>query len=627
MEKKARAVTESSVYLTVIAAILVVVNVLAYSIHKQFDTTKNERFTLSKGSGRLVANLKKPVTVRAYVTTGLAKLDSFGRDLDDLMREYERASGGKFIYQKVIAKNEAEKNEAKEAQCREAAFGEGSETGEDSTQITQGYMCLVFLYGDEKDNIPFLSPDTVGGLEFWISNKVREVRDKAEDNHRRIGVITGHDEIKLSEQNLLPNEGRPPPSIKSVIENAFPYYKFEDVDLKGGETVIDEQIDALIVTQPGKDFTDKELRRIDEFLMKENKALVVYASAVNIKPSDPKMTATLATHNLEKLLMGYGVEIKKDAVLDWARSVRVPVPTQAGGMTVVRAPAIVQAQPSGDLDAEHQMLDNSFIGFFRIEELSFPFPSSLVVDPKKQAGAEVKVVARSTPAAWVEAGDNVDLGIRADWRAKPPLDQRAIAVSVTGKLKSAMGAGDGVEVPAESKGQSRVLVVSSAQFLANPFARAGNGTQMEGMGHMGMQMPPVGGDPSLRMISQPYAQKYLTNTIIAFKNTLDWATGDSDMVAASAKMLGDPNLTYSDLSRPKLEATDDEASIKAKDEQYRMQRKTVQRNVQLTLILFAPLAFAGIGILRWQMRERRRNEFKALPEAPRPPNDPRPPWP
>lgn len=611
MEKKARAVTESSVYLAVIAAILVVVNVLSYSIHKQFDTTKNERFTLSKGSGRLVANLKKPVTVRAYVTTGLAKLDSFVRDLDDLMREYERSSGGKFIYQKVIAKNDAERQEAKEAQCREAAFGEGSETGEDATQITQGYMCLVFLYGDEKDNIPMLSPDSVAGLEFWVSNKVREVRDKAEDNHRRIGVITGHDEIKLTEQNLLPNEGRPPPAIRQVIEQAFPYYKFEDVDLKGGETTIDEQIDGLIVTQPGKDFTDKELRRIDEFLMKENKSLVVYASAVNIKASDPKMTATLSTHNLEKLLGGYGVDMKKDAVLDWARSVRVPVPTQAGGMTVVRAPAIVQAQPSGDLDAEHQMLDTSFVGFFRIEELSFPFPSSLVADPAKQPGAKVEVVARTTPAAWVETGDNVDLGIRPDWRAKPPLDQRAIAVAVTGKLKSAMGPGDGVETPAESKGQSRVLVVSSAQFLANPFARAGNGTQMEGMGHMGMQMPPVGGDPGLRMISQPYAQKYLTNTIIAFKNTLDWMTGDSDMVAASAKMLGDPNLTYSDISRPKLEAADDEASIKAKDEQYRNQRKTVQRNVQLTLILFAPLAFAGIGIARWQMRERRRNEFKA----------------
>jgi ABC-type uncharacterized transport system len=612
MEKKARAVTESSVYLAVIAAVLVVANVLSYSIHKQIDTTKNERFTLSKGSGRLVSNLKKPVTVRAYVTTGLAKLDSYVRDLDDLMREYERSGNGKFIYQKVVARADAEKQEAKEAGCKEAAFGEGSETGEDATQITQGYMCLVLLYGDEKDNIPFLSPESLAGLEFWISNKLREVRDKAEDVHRRIGLITGHDEIKLGDGNLLPNDGgRQPPSMRQVVEQAFPYYKFEDVDLKNGDAAIDEQIDALVITQPGKDFTDKELRRIDEFLMRENKGLAAYASAVNIKPSDPKMTATLSTHGLEKLFAGYGIEMKKDAVLDWARSVRVPVQTQAGGITMVRAPAMIQAQVSGELDAEHQMLDNAFIGFFRIEELSFPFTSSLVADPAKQPGATVNVVARSTPAAWVETGDNVDLGIRPDWRPKPPLDQRAIAASVTGKLKSALGAGDGVETPAESKGQSRVLLVSSAQFLVNPFARAGNGTQMEGMGHMGMQMPPVGGDPNLRMLAGPYAQRQLTNTIISFKNTLDWLTGDSDMVAASAKMLGEPNLTYSDVSRPKLEATDDEASIKAKDEQYRTQRKTVQSRVEWTLILFAPLAFAGIGIARWQSRERRRNEFKA----------------
>ena len=125
--------------------------------------------------------------------------------------------------------------------------------------------------------------------------------------------------------------------MRQVVEQAFPYYKFEDVDLKGGETVIDEGIDALILTQPGKDYTDKELRRVDEFMMRENKALVVYASAVNMKASDAKFGATLSTHGLEKLLGGYGVEMKKDAVFDWARSIRLPVPTQAGSVVPARS--------------------------------------------------------------------------------------------------------------------------------------------------------------------------------------------------------------------------------------------------------------------------------------------------
>jgi hypothetical protein len=610
MEKKARAATETSVFLGIAGAIAVAVNILSFTTHARVDTTKNERFTLSKGSGRLVSNLKKPITVKAYVTVGLAKLDAFTRDLDDLMKEYERQGGGKFKYEKIIAKTDEQKNEAKEYGLKEAAFGEGSETGEDQASIAQGYMGLVFLYGDEKDNIPMLQPENVQGMEFWISNKIREIRDKADDNHRKVGILGGHDEIKLADANLVASEGggRGGPSMRSVMEQAFPFYKFEDVDLKNGEAEVDEAIDALVITQPGKDFTDKELRRIDQYVMKGNKGLVVFASAVNMKPSDAKMTATLSTHGLEKLLGGYGVDMKKDAVLDWARSVRVPVPTQAGGTLSIRAPAIIQAQAGGGLDKEHTMLDQSFIGFFRIEELSFPFPSSLVVEKGKQPTAQIDVVARSTPAAWLETGESFDLGLKPDWKPKPPLDQRNIAISVQGKLKSAFGGGnaEGVEIAPEAKQDSRVLVVSSAQFLANPFARAGNGQALEGQ--MAMMMPAIGGDRGLQMIAGPYAQKYLTATILAFKNTLDWLTGDSDLVATSAKLLGDPNLTYSDVSKPKLEASDDEATIKAKDEAYRNQRKGVQRNVQLTLILLSPLAFAGFGLLRWQSRERKRSQ-------------------
>ena len=65
MEKKTRAVTESSVYLVIVAAILVAVNVLSFMVHRRVDVTKNERFTLSKGSARLVQNLKRPLTVKA----------------------------------------------------------------------------------------------------------------------------------------------------------------------------------------------------------------------------------------------------------------------------------------------------------------------------------------------------------------------------------------------------------------------------------------------------------------------------------------------------------------------------------------------------------------------------------
>jgi ABC-type uncharacterized transport system involved in gliding motility auxiliary subunit len=602
MERRKKAAAETGLYLVIIAAIVVVANVIAFvGVHKRVDMTKNERFTLSQGSGRLVGSLKTPLHVDAYVTKGLPKLDAFVRDLTDLLKLYQQKGGGKFEFTVIEAKTEEQRQAAKEAGLKDIAFGESSETGEDQASIAQGYMGLVFKYGSEKDTIPIIQPDRADGLEFWISNKIREIRDKADNLYRKIGVITGKDEIKLSDTNLVPSQGqRGGPSIKGIIDQAFPFYKIEEVDLKNGDTEINKELDGLIITQPGKDYTDKELRRIDQFLMEGNKSLVVFASAVNLKAGDGGMKATLATHGLENLLNGYGVEMKKDAVLEWSRSLRLPVLTAMGTVVSIRAPAIVQAQRDPRFDDEHQLLDDGFAGFFRADEISFPFPSTLVPHADKQPEAKLKVVARTTPASWAETGDTVDLKISPNWRPKPPLDQRAIAIALEGTIKAAMGSGDGVEVPTASKSKSRVLVISSAGFLTNPFARSGQGMEMGGQF---AQMGPVGGDEQLQMMAGPYAQKYLTGTILAFKNTLDWMSGDSDLIAASAKLLSEANLNYGDISRPKIDANDDDASIKKKDEEYRAARKTTQNNVQLALTLLCPALFAVFGIVRWRQRE------------------------
>src|SRR5258708_15581475 len=248
MERGTKAAAETSVYLAIFAAILVVVNVIAYvGIHKRIDVTKNERFTLSQGSGRLVKSLKSPLHVDAYVTKGLPKLDAFVRDLTDLLKLYQRGGGANFEYSLIEAKSEDQRQAAKEAGLKDVAFGEGSETGEDQASIAQGYMGLVFKYGSEKDVIPIIQPDRADGLEFWISNKIREIRDKGDDIHHKIGVITRKDEIKLTDTNLVPSQGRQGgPSIKAIIDQAFPFYKIEDVDLKDGASEINKELDGLI---------------------------------------------------------------------------------------------------------------------------------------------------------------------------------------------------------------------------------------------------------------------------------------------------------------------------------------------------------------------------------------------
>jgi predicted transporter len=54
-DQKRKAATQTGLYLVVIIAIAVVANMLSFKAYTRVDTTNNERFTLSKGSGRLLA--------------------------------------------------------------------------------------------------------------------------------------------------------------------------------------------------------------------------------------------------------------------------------------------------------------------------------------------------------------------------------------------------------------------------------------------------------------------------------------------------------------------------------------------------------------------------------------------
>ena len=600
MEKKTKAATESGVLLLIIAGILVALNALSvFGIHKRVDTTKNEKFTLSKGSGNLLRSLKQNMQVDAYVTKGLPKLDAFVRDLRDLLQEYKEQSGGKFDYSLIEAKTDDEKKAAKDAGLIEQPFGEASDT-EEKAAVAQGFMGLVFKYGSEKDAIKFMPPSENSGLEFWITNKVREIRDKGDNLKHKIGVLSGHEEIKLTDTNLVPSQGQKGgPSIQTIISQNFPFYAFQDVDLKMGDSEIDESLDGLIITQPGKDLTEKELRRIDQFMMK-GKSLAIFASAVNEKANDATMNATLNAHGLEKLLEGYGVTMNKDVVLDFGRSFHVSMITQ-GGIASRRFPDMLDVQDDTRFTGNDTLLDTSFPGFFRLPEVVVPFASSLALHPDKQPEAKLSVVARSTPRSIVETGDTVDLKPLGKWTPKGTWSQFNVAATLEGTLKSAFPAGDkmGVDAPEKSVKTSRIFLVSSSGFLTNPFARAGNGTEMS---QFGMNIP-MGQDEQLLQLAGPYAQQALTQTILAFKNTLDWISGDTDLLAVSAKIIQDPNLVYGDVSKPSFSENESDEQIRKHEEEMKQSRKHTQDAVTWILTLGIPILFALYGVLRWRMRE------------------------
>lgn len=622
MERKQRAARLSGVYLAVVAIAIALVNVIGWNLNKRVDVTKNERFTLSKGSANLVSKgLKENFSIKLYVTKGLPTLDLFVDDLTNLLGEYERASGGKLTYQVIEPKTDEQKEEAKahfaSGGCQPLQmqpFGEGSEQADQAT-ITQGYMGVVLEYGSEEDTIPVLSPENTQGLEFWITNKVRQLRDKVDDSSPRIGLVK-KEGITINDENLVPGGRGAGPNMKGILSQHFPFYKFEDVDLDGGKKAVDEKMSGVIMMQADKDWTDAELARVDEFLMRGDKSLLVISGAVNMKAADPSMKGELNLRNLDKLVDAYGIEMKKEAIFEWGQSVRLPMQDAGSGRQQwIVFPGVLTLTNTPEFDEKNQPIDSSFTGFFRMEQLGIGFPSPLIGHPEKQPQAKLKTVLRTTENASVDGDSPVDFGMKLSWpqEGKGARAQHDIAIEVSGILKSAFSAkkpeGFTGDIPGESKAPSRVLVIAAGQFLANPFARAGNAPPMPPQMAM---MGPVGGDRNLQSIAQVYAQAtYVTNAILGFKNLLDWISNDTDLIATSAKLTSDPQLTYGDVAKPKFDPTkDDEKAAQKRNEEWRDERRALQNKISSTLTLLPPILFMLFGIARWRRREANRANVK-----------------
>jgi hypothetical protein len=275
--------------------------------------------------------------------------------------------------------------------------------------------------------------------------------------------------------------------------------------------------------------------------------------------------------------------------------------TQAG-IQAVRHPPIAHVIDDPRLEGDEQTLDTSFAAFFRLPEVAFPYPSSLeLLRDKQPADVTLKAVARTTENTTQLTDDTLELNVRVKgWQPKPPMQQHVIAAYAEGKLKSAFG--DAVAPEA-----SRVLVVSSSQYLTNPFAYSGNGPEL---GHEFAMMGNVGGDQMLLTIAGPYAQRYLTNMILSLKNTLDWITGDSDLLAISAKIIADPNLKYSSIQAPDIPVDATEEQLRKIEDDLKGQRGKLQSTIEWGLTLFVPALFALFGVLRWQNRNTRRTQLK-----------------
>ncbi len=452
---------------------------------------------LCDATPRILGELTEALELDVYVARGTPALATFAKDLETLLSSMAASTKkGRVSFRIIPTNTDAGKAAAKDAGLVMQTFGEAMK--DDTALITQGYSGVVLRYAGQSDVIKYLPPDGIDGVELWVDTKIRELHAKASNTTFHIGLVAGHHERSLASEKLSPGAHV---SMQSLFAQHYPFYRLEQVDPTKGD--IDAAFDGLILTQPEDDLDDTSLARLDAFVMR-GRALVVVASAANMKEGDPTMTVRLGTHRLNRLLMGYGIELHEDLVLDLGKSWSATTTTGT-----VRFPYIPLLS-GDDAGKRSTAVQTRASVFLRANDVAFPFASSLALDRAKQPAATFTTLATSSDET-IRSRTSGPMWPKTSFD-KGQAGAAVVAVQVEGPMTSAFGKG-------KSQGRGRVLVLASSWAFANPFwsPNASGDAVVAGAE-----------DSALAAMGAPYAQSQMLQDILTMKNTLDWAS-DGDL--------------------------------------------------------------------------------------------------
>jgi gliding-associated putative ABC transporter substrate-binding component GldG len=488
-----RAASESLIFLLIVGGILILLNVLAaYFPSPRIDLTQNQLFSLAEGSKRLASNLDDRLEVTAYFTENLPPpFNATERQVRDLLAEYSAASNGQIIVRFVNPNDEAKQEAARADGVQRVAH---QKIEEDQVAVVEGYRGMVLRYLDQTRTIPVIQDTT--GLEYMITSAIKELVGE----RKPIGVVGGHGGPSL-EQGLT--------SLSSVLS----LYEVREVDVT---QEIDPALAALLIIAPQEPFSDQELRRIDQFVVRGG-SLGVFGGAIAVDlGGQGGPSARALSLRLDGLLGAWGVRLSSKLVAD-AQCSRAPMAGPLGLQVLVPYPPIPVLQLQ-EAQREHPVM-------FRLASPMLPFVAALELG-EAPANSSLTVLASSSKDSWTMSGETISLAPRnpRDWQMSTDAGPFDLMVAVEGKLPSAFAApineddANEIPVPPLAEKDVRVLVVGTGTFLEDAF------------------MPP-----------RPQQGGVQMNAALALAlNAIDWLAADSDLIAIRAKTTEEPALDIPD---------------------------------------------------------------------------------
>ncbi len=286
----------NAVYTILTIVIVVLINIIGSMLFTRIDLTQGHIFSLTPATKKFIRNLEDNVVIRAYITDKLPfPYNNRARYVTDLLYEYRQQSRGKIRLEKVNPKTREEIMNAQRNGIYPLQF---TEVGQGEFGIKQGFMGLVFLYGDKREKIPVI--EDLANLEYDITSRIKKL---IQPEQKSVGFTTGHNEIELMDE------------VKQEIKKR---YTIKQINLKDTMPVF---CNALVVLGPKNDFDTTETKKLVSYI-DDKGAVGFFIDHLNIN-LDFFITFPLKLDNLDSLLARYNIHIKPGFIMDKNNEVMV----------------------------------------------------------------------------------------------------------------------------------------------------------------------------------------------------------------------------------------------------------------------------------------------------------------
>ena len=451
--------------LVVVAAIIGAANLILSNLPLRVDLTGEKLYTLSKGSKAVLGKLENDVTLKFYFSSSSTEmpmqLKTYAQQVQNLLKEYERAGNGHLALEAYDPKPDSD--------AEEWAQRYGIEPQNVNPFGQPVYFGLVAVCGDREETLARFSPRTESTLEYDVTRLVTRV---AWPERPVIGLMTSLPGVLGQQPNPMMMQRRQQPQGWA----AFMELK-KDYDVREIETTaesIDADVKALVVLH-AKDLSEKTLFAIDQFVLRGGRLIacvdpcsimdMISAQQQQQNPMMQQMGGQDAPSTLGKLFDAWGVTFDTSKmVADMGSATKL----NAGNGRAEENPAFLS------LNAKN--VDKKDLLVSSLTQVMFPFAGSFTFAKKDGLTFEPLIVSSTGDACLVDRSSaRFGLGaMRKD--LKPDGVQRTLAARLSGTFKTAFPKGpDFVEgstnavpkVTAEGKGS--VVLFGDSDFLADDF--------------------------------------------------------------------------------------------------------------------------------------------------------------